>query len=107
MRKLNEVEVKEMAYNLDMTEEQAKETMETFYALKINNNFRLNHTELDTVNDYIKEYETNWYRYTSFDALVESEKEQSCYGLTEEECYEMLGEAIFKLNCGLYIQSVY
>lgn len=107
MKKLNELEIKEMAKDLDMIVEQAKETMETFYNQKLNNNFRLNHTELETVDDYVREYENNWYRYITFTELVESEKERGGYGLTEQECIDLQDEAIFKLDCGLYIQSVY
>ena len=58
-----------------------------------------------TEEEYIKMYKDNFYTYTTWEDLIESEKEQSD-GLTEEECEYEIGRSIWRLPCGLYVQYV-
>lgn len=66
---------------------------------------RMRHALLNDVDGYIREYEDNWCRFPTWDALVESEEEQN-EGLTPEQCRNLLGKAIFRLSTGMYVQSL-
>lgn len=109
MRKLKADEMNELRKSFgNMSIDDVNQIADIFYNLKDKGDYRLKNTELDSVNDYIEEYCNSWYRYKSFEDLVESEKEQGeSYGWTEKECYEQVGKSIFKLKSGWYVQCVY
>jgi hypothetical protein len=107
MIKLNVNEIKVFAESLEKEYELAKDTVDTMYEQKEKGNYRLEATTLNSVEDYIREYENNWYTYTDFSKCVESEKDQGSYWLTEQQCIELINEAIFELPCGSVIQTVY
>lgn len=107
MRQLNNNEIKQMSESLSFTLEETKEIAEIFYAEKENGNCRLRCTELNTVRDYITEYENSWYRYPAWNQLLESEKDQGEDGLTPEQCENEKGISIFQLTSGMYVQTVY
>lgn len=105
MRRLNVNEIEEMAVALELSTQETEEIAEIFYTEKEQGNYRLNRTKLNTVKDYIYEWECNWYSYSTWEQLLESEAEQN-EGYTEEQCEELLGSAIFRLATGMYIQTV-
>ena len=106
MKRLNEEEIKEMSNALSFTIKETKEIAEIFYREKEKGNFRLTLTNLDTVTDYINEYETSWYRYSNWEELLKSEEEQT-EGLTAEECETLKNVSIFRLSSGKYIETVF
>jgi hypothetical protein len=61
---------------------------------------------LSTLEDYIKMYDDSFYTYLTWEELVKSEVEQGVYGMTEEECKEELGNSIWQLPFGWYVQCV-
>ena len=69
------------------------------------NNIKIPHRPLNIPKDYIDMYDDNFYTYWTWEALVQSELEQT-NGLTEEECRNELGETIWQLPCGWYVQYV-
>ena len=83
------------AENLQAT----KELMELFD--------KISRKPLKTAEDYVKFYDDNFYTFSTWEALVESEKEQSD-GFTEIECEEQLNKniSIWQLPCGWYVQCV-
>ena len=82
--------------------------MEIFKREKENGNYRLKGSSLNTIQDYICEYETWWFHYDTWDELLKSEEEQpDDYGLKEEDLKALLNQAIFKLSSGIYIQNIY
>lgn len=105
MKKLTTEEVAIMAGVLGFTSQETTEIAEIFYEEKQQGNHRLKYTKLETVEDYINEWELSWCRYSTWSELLKSEEEQS-EGLTAEECEELQGDAIFRLSTGMYIQSV-
>lgn len=105
MKRLTPEEITAMANALDFTSQEAAEIAEIFYTEKMQGNYRLKFTKLETVEDYIREWENNWYRYPTWEELLKSEEEQN-EGLTAEECEELQGDAIFRLTTGMYVQSV-
>lgn len=107
MKRLNQSEIETFAKILDFTLENATEIVEIFYQEKEKDSYRLQCTELDTVDDYIKEWEWNWYRYSNWEQLIESEKECGECGWTEDECKEEIDKSIFKLSSGMYVQNVF
>lgn len=66
---------------------------------------RLAKKPLTTAIDYVNMYEDNFYTYTTWERLVESEKE-IVDGLSEEQCREELNKSIWQLPCGWYVQYV-
>lgn len=80
--------------------EATKQLMELFNVVDIPRRYRLNNPE-----DYINMYDDNFYTYWTWEALVKSEAEQS-NGFTEEECKTELGNTIWQLPCGWYVQYV-
>ena len=92
---------------MNFTINETREIADIFYQQKHKDNYRLNSTSLDSVEDYIKEYENNWFRYSNWQQLIESEIEQGACGWDEDECRELIGQAIFQLSSGMYIQTVY
>lgn len=107
MKILNDNEIKTMSIALNFTINETREIADIFYQQKHKDNYRLNSTSLDSVDDYIREYNYSWYRYSTWEQLIESEIEQGSDGLDEDECRELIGEAIFQLSSGMYIQTVY
>lgn len=107
MKTLNYNEIKVMSETLNFTIEETREIADIFYREKHKDNYRLNSTSLDSVEDYIREYDNNWFRYSNWQQLIESEIEQGSDGLDEDECRKLIGEAIFQLSSGMYIQTVY
>lgn len=61
---------------------------------------------LETPKDYIDMYDWNFYTYWTWEELVQSEIEQSEFGMTEEECKAELNHTIWQLPCGWYVQYV-
>ena len=62
---------------------------------------------LKTVNEYIDFCDNHIYTYRTWEDLVESEKEQMGYGLTEEELkeeFESKKGYIWQLSCGWFVQ---
>ena len=107
MRKLTSPEISIFAKYLYFTYTEAQRITDVFYSEKAKNNFRLARPMLDNVDDYIREWENNWYRYYTWEQLLESEVDQGCSGLTESECVDLLGKAIFQITDTLYIQTVF
>ncbi len=103
MRRLNNNEIKEMSESLFFTFKETREIAEIFYTEKENENCRLRCTELNSVKDYITEYENSWYRYPEWKQLLESEEDQGEDGLTPEECENEKGISIFQLTSGMYV----
>ena len=82
-----------------------KELMELFDYLKEHPITRLMAEKpLKTWEDYVRMYDDNFYTYSTWDELVESEEEQN--GLMEIECRMEINHTIFKLPCGWYVQYV-
>lgn len=106
MKKLDDAEVEKLACWMDMPVPRVREYADLMFSEKEKGNYRLIHTELDSADDYYKERELLWYFYPNWKALVESEMDQN-EGLTEQECEEELGESIFQLSDGWYVQTVY
>ena len=83
-----------------------KELMELFDDLKEKKFDKYIATNpLETYKDYVKMYDENFYTYTTFEELVESEEEQND-GMTEEQCREQINKTIWQLPCGWYVQYV-
>ena len=83
-----------------------KELMELFDYLKEHPITRLMaEKSLNTWEDYVRMYDDNFYTYSTWDELVESEEEQAD-GLTEIEGRMEINTTIFKLPCGWYVQYV-
>ena len=57
-------------------------------------------------NEYSEIWDSYFSRYSSLNELIESEKDQGPYGMTENECLHQVNKSIFKLSSGLYIHSV-
>ena len=81
------------AENLQAT----KELMELFD--------KISRKPLKTAEDYVRMYDDNFYTYSTWDELIESEEEQPD-GLTAGECKEQLDKSIWQLPCGWYVQYV-
>ena len=83
----------------------AKELMELFDYLKDNKMLGFGADNFKTAKDYIKTYDDSFYTYQTWDALIQSEEEQTD-GLTEIECRMEINQTIFQLPCGWYVQYV-
>lgn len=99
---MNDMEIKSVASNVSnfMYEdnlEATRQLMELFDSITSN--------RLSTWRDYVKMYDDNFYTYSTWEELVESEAEQND-GLTEEECRGLIGSTIWQLPCGWYVQYV-
>jgi hypothetical protein len=77
----------------------------TSQLIELFNNIKVPHRPLNTPKDYVDMYDDSFYTYMTWEALVESELYQTD-GLTEEECKAELGETIWQLPCGWYVQYV-
>ena len=94
MKKLCTREVKLFAECLGFTEAEAKEVTDLFYKIKsAKPDCWQVGQELNTVDEYIDEWEGHWHRETNWKEYYEYEKEECmyCYGNTDAEA-----EAIFK-----------
>lgn len=58
-----------------------------------------------TANDYIKIYDDNYYTFQTWKELVEDEARQN-EGLTEEELKAQIGNSVWQLPYGWYVQYV-
>lgn len=93
---------------LSMTHEQAKDVCDLFDRLRKEN------SKLITGDDYVKNWEWNWYRAMNWEELVSSEVDQGEWvgecdtwrPQAEAFCLEELGVTIFQLPCGMYAQYV-
>lgn len=74
MKILNKAEIKEFADTIYMTEKEEQEVADIFVKLKTNNEKWKITSELNSVKDYINEWETHWYRETNWDSFFEYEK---------------------------------
>lgn len=84
-----------------------KELMELFDYLKEHPITKLMAEKpLETWEDYVRMYDDNFYTYSTWDELVESEEEQGSYGLTKTECEREVNKTIWKLSCGWFVQYV-
>lgn len=61
---------------------------------------------LNTPADYVKFYDDNLFTFRSWAELVESEKEEGEFALTEEQLKAELGRMIFQLPNGWYLERV-
>lgn len=81
--------------------EETKQLMELFD--------KITRKELNTPDDYVEMYDNNFYTYTDWKSLVDSEKDQTD-GLTEKELENELKDenfgSVWKLPCGWYVQYV-
>lgn len=59
-------------------------------------------TPLSTADDYIRFYEDSCLTFTSWEELVESEKEETV-GLSEEELLNLIGSIVYELPCGWFV----
>lgn len=108
MVRLTKAEIQTMSEALSFTFEEASEIAEIFYTEKEKGNIRLKHARLDNVHSYIKEWEDCWYRYSSYDELVQSEEDQGeADKLTLEQLEEEKGKSIFQLSSGMWVQTVF
>lgn len=108
MKKLTNAEIKTMGELLNFAEADAKEIADIFYTQKESGNYRLDHTSLDTLEDYTREWENCWFRYPSYEELVQSEEEQGeAYRLTPEQLEEQKGKSIFQLSSGMWVQTTF
>lgn len=106
MKTLNKKEVALLAENLNMTNKQAEEVAEIF--VKMYDEKLWNAPEkLDSLEDYIYEWENSWFRYRTIEDLVKSENDQGVYNeeyYTVDNAIAELDKSIFKLKNDLYIQ---
>lgn len=65
----------------------------------------LHEKPLNTWEDYVRMYDDNFYTYQTWQELVDSEKDQND-GLTEEELKSEIGNTVWQLPCGWYLQYV-
>lgn len=88
MKKLNNEEIKIMADALGMSIQEAQETADIF--VKLYKKQPLN-MPLDSVDDYIDEWESHWHREANWQEYYEYEKEECmyCYGNTDAEAEEI------------------
>ena len=102
--KLTNVECKKVAENISnpMYSENLQATKELIELFD-----KISRKPLKTVEDYVKFYDDNFYTFSTWEALVESEKGQSD-GFTEIECEEQLNKniSIWQLPCGWYVQCI-
>lgn len=81
--------------------EETKQLMELFD--------KITRKELNTPDDYVEMYDNNFYTYTDWKSLVDSEKDQTDE-LTEKELENELKDenfgSVWKLPCGWYVQYV-
>ena len=99
---MNEIDIKNVAWNIsnylyEDNLEATRQLMELFD--------KITRKPLSTWKDYVRMYDDSFYTYRTWEELVRSEAEQND-GLTEEECKEQLGETIWQLPCGWYVQYV-
>ena len=106
-KRLTYLEVKAFAEKLKFTIAEANEITNIFFFNKTYQNRLMETTDLTSLADYIREYECSWYRYDTWDKLLQSEKEQGSEGLSEQDCKKELGVTIYRLKSGKYIQTVY
>lgn len=114
MKKLNTEEIKVFAGCLCFTEEEAKEVTDLFYKLKSEKPdcWQVGR-DLNTVDEYITEWEDHWHREESWQEYYEYEKEHYMYiyADTDEEAEELfkdienfknkVGNSLY-LNCTSY-----
>lgn len=98
------IDIKTISWNLSNPSyngnfEATKQLVELF------NNIKVPHRPLNNSKDYVDMYDDNFYTYWTWEALVQSELEQT-NGLTEEECKAELNHTIWQLPCGWYVQYV-
>lgn len=77
MKRLNVEEIKQFADALNFTESEAKDIVDLFYNLKMENpinNWRVL-MPLNDVDEYIREWENHWHRESNFTECFEYEKE--------------------------------
>lgn len=100
--KLTNVECKKVANNISNPNynenlQATKELIELFD--------KISRKPLKTAEDYVKFYDDNFYTFSTWDSLIQSEEEQTD-GLTEIECRMEINQTIFQLHCGWYVQYV-
>lgn len=61
---------------------------------------------LNTPADYVNLYDGCFFTFKSWAELVESEKEEGEFALTEEQLKEQIGRTIFQLPNGWYLERV-
>lgn len=91
MKKLNTEEIKQFAHALCFTESEAKNVTDLFYNLKAENpkaNWRVSNA-LDSVDEYIDEYEGHWHRETNIEECFELEKDGYYYAYDPELAKEI------------------
>ena len=92
MKKLTTKEIKVFADALGFTEAEAKEVTDLFYKIKSERPdcWQVGR-ELDTVDEYIDEWEDHWHREESWQEYYDYEKENYlyCYADTDEEAEEI------------------
>lgn len=86
--------------------EATTQLMELFDKIVDKFNNKVTHRVLQTPEDYINMYDDSFCTYWTWEELVQSEVEQGEFGMTEEECKEQIGETIFQLPCGWFVQYV-
>lgn len=98
MKRLNSEEIKYFASMLDFTESEAKDITDLFYRLKMENktkNWRVCRS-LDSVEEYIKEWEDHWHREVNFSEFFKYEKESMYYAYDEDAEWIFASEDSFK-----------
>lgn len=103
--KLNENEIMHFAEKLNFSFEDAKEITNIFYTEHKKNNYIIC-TCLNSVEDYISEYERSWYRFSTWEELINSEIDMGDTGLSTEEIKNQLGISVFQLSSRMYVQSM-
>jgi hypothetical protein len=96
---MNQYEIREFARATHMSIQDATEVCEILAREKANGNHRLRRANLDTVEGYIEEWYCSWFRYKTWEMLIQCD--------SEARCKEQINQSIFRLSSGMYIQTVF
>jgi len=103
MEKLTTLEVEIFADTLGFTFDDAAAIIDIFYREKRAGNWRFERYTFDHVTEYIAAWEDSWSRYSTWNSMVQSEKDQGPDGYTEATLHSFINKGVFLLPSGLYI----
>lgn len=95
MKILNDKEILEFADTLAFTQEQAKEITDLFVELSYSWQVQ---SELNCVEDYIKEWENHWHRETNAKEFYEYEKGNCLFDYADQSVFESV-ETFMSFAC--------
>ena len=111
MAKMTEADIVKIAENVSNPSykdnlQAVKELVEQFEVIYASGKYGFLHEKpLDAWEDYVRMYDDNFYTYQTWQELVASEKDQND-GLTEDELIAEMGNTVWQLPCGWYLQYV-